>query len=78
MLAAQRSGFFAEEICPVTLPQKKGDPVIVSQDEHPRETSLEALARAAKNQKFLDPTPESMVVLNEPRSGAVALNRNRQ
>jgi uncharacterized membrane protein len=41
-------------------------------------TSLEALARAAKNQKFLDPTPESMVVLNETRSGAVALNRNRQ
>ncbi|MBB3195913.1 3-oxoadipyl-CoA thiolase [Roseateles terrae] len=44
-LAAQRSGFLAEEICPVTLPQKKGDPVVVSQDEHPRETSLEALAR---------------------------------
>lgn len=38
-------------------------------------TSLEALARAAKNQTFLDPTPESMVVLNQPRSGAVALNR---
>lgn len=44
-LAAQRSGFLAEEICPVTLPQKKGEPVVVSQDEHPRETSLEALAR---------------------------------
>lgn len=44
-LAAQRSGFLAEEICPVTLPQKKGEPIVVSQDEHPRETSLEALAR---------------------------------
>ncbi|SEL79607.1 acetyl-CoA C-acetyltransferase [Roseateles sp. YR242] len=44
-LAAQRSGFFDEEICPVTLTQKKGDPVVVTQDEHPRETSLEALAR---------------------------------
>ncbi|ANH70086.1 3-oxoadipyl-CoA thiolase [Mitsuaria sp. 7] len=44
-LAAQRSGFFDAEICPVTIPQKKGDAVVVSQDEHPRETSLEALAR---------------------------------
>jgi 3-oxoadipyl-CoA thiolase len=44
-LAAQRNGVLAEEICPVTLPQKKGDPIVVSQDEHPRETSLEALAR---------------------------------
>jgi len=42
---AQQSGFFDAEITPVTLPQKKGEPVIVSQDEHPRATSLEALAR---------------------------------
>ena len=41
-------------------------------------TSLEALARAAKNQRFIDPTPESMVVLNDTRTGTVALNRNRQ
>ena len=41
-------------------------------------TSLEALARAAKNQIYLDPTPETLVVLNETRSGAVALNRDRQ
>ncbi len=44
-LAAQRSGFFDAEICPVTVPQKKGEAVVVRQDEHPRETSLEALAR---------------------------------
>jgi acetyl-CoA C-acetyltransferase len=44
-LAAQRSGFFDAEIIPVTVPQKKGDPIVVRQDEHPRETSLEALAR---------------------------------
>ncbi len=44
-LAAQASGFFDAEIVPVTLPQKKGDPVVVSKDEHPRQTSLEALAR---------------------------------
>ncbi|OWQ45285.1 3-oxoadipyl-CoA thiolase [Roseateles noduli] len=44
-LAAQRSGFFDAEICPVNIPQKKGDAVVVRQDEHPRETSLEALAK---------------------------------
>ncbi|MFT3816610.1 MAG: 3-oxoadipyl-CoA thiolase [Rubrivivax sp.] len=44
-VAAQQSGFFDAEICPVTLPQKKGDPVVVNKDEHPRETSLEALAK---------------------------------
>ena len=44
-VAAQKSGFFDAEIIPVTLAQKKGDPVVVSKDEHPRETSLEALAK---------------------------------
>ncbi len=44
-VAAQKSGFFDAEIVPVTIPQKKGDAVVVSKDEHPRETSLEALAK---------------------------------
>ena len=44
-VAAQKSGFFDGEITPVTIPQKKGDPVIVGKDEHPRETSMEALAK---------------------------------
>ena len=44
-VAAQRSGFFDAEITPVTIPQKKGEAVVVSKDEHPRETSLEALAK---------------------------------
>ncbi|MEN9773833.1 MAG: 3-oxoadipyl-CoA thiolase [Pseudomonadota bacterium] len=43
--AAQRNGVFDQEITPVTLPAKKGDPIVVQRDEHPRETSLEALAR---------------------------------
>ncbi|RQR61851.1 3-oxoadipyl-CoA thiolase [Burkholderia sp. Bp9125] len=42
---AQQDGTLAEEIVAVTIPQKKGDPLVVSRDEHPRETSLEALAR---------------------------------
>jgi len=44
-LAAQASGALAEEIVAVTIPAKKGDPVVVSKDEHPRETSMEALAK---------------------------------
>jgi 3-oxoadipyl-CoA thiolase len=44
-VAAQKAGHLALEITPVTIPARKGDPVVVSQDEHPRETSLEALAR---------------------------------
>ena len=44
-VASQKSGFFDAEITPVTVPQKKGDALIVNKDEHPRETSLEALAK---------------------------------
>ena len=44
-VAAQVAGRFNDEIVPVTLAQKKGDPVIVARDEHPRETSLESLAK---------------------------------
>ena len=44
-VAAQKSGFFDAEITPVTIAQKKGDPIVVAKDEHPRETSLEALAK---------------------------------
>jgi acetyl-CoA C-acetyltransferase len=44
-LAAIRSGRFRDEIVPVPVPQRKGDPVNFVDDEHPRETSLEALAK---------------------------------
>ncbi|MFC4352041.1 3-oxoadipyl-CoA thiolase [Fodinicurvata halophila] len=42
--AAQKNGRLAKEISAVTIPQRKGDPVIVEQDEHPRQTTLEKLA----------------------------------
>ncbi len=42
---AQESGFFDAEITPVMVAQKKGDTLIVGQDEHPRQTTLESLAR---------------------------------
>jgi 3-oxoadipyl-CoA thiolase len=43
--AAIAAGRMAEEIVPVTIAQKKGDPIVVSRDEHPRATTLEALAK---------------------------------
>jgi 3-oxoadipyl-CoA thiolase len=43
--AAQASGRFDDEIVPVTIAQKKGDPLVVTKDEHPRATTLEALAK---------------------------------
>jgi acetyl-CoA acyltransferase len=43
--AAQAAGIFAQEIVPVVIPQKKGDAITVSDDEHPRVTSVEALAK---------------------------------
>ena len=44
-VAAQKAGILAQEITPVTIAQKKGDPIVVDKDEHPRETSLEKLAQ---------------------------------
>jgi acetyl-CoA C-acetyltransferase len=44
-VAAQQAGHLAREIVGVSIPQKKGDPIVVDKDEHPRETSLEALAK---------------------------------
>ena len=44
-VAAQKAGILAQEITPVTIPQKKGEPIVVDKDEHPRETSLDALAK---------------------------------
>ena len=45
-VAAQRSGVFAEEIIPVTVPARKGDPTIIDTDEHPRaDTTIDALSK---------------------------------
>ncbi|WP_333497287.1 3-oxoadipyl-CoA thiolase [Kluyvera sp. CHPC 1.251] len=42
---AQANGVFNDELIPVHIPQRKGEPLIFTQDEHPRSTSLEALAK---------------------------------
>ncbi|WP_298927960.1 3-oxoadipyl-CoA thiolase [uncultured Ramlibacter sp.] len=44
-VAAQKAGHFDAEIVPVSIAQKKGDAIVVSKDEHPRETSIEVLAK---------------------------------
>jgi acetyl-CoA acyltransferase len=44
-VSAINNGTFKSEIVPVTIPVRKGEPVVVARDEHPRDTSLEALAR---------------------------------
>ncbi|UCH46686.1 MAG: 3-oxoadipyl-CoA thiolase [Betaproteobacteria bacterium] len=43
--AAQETGRLAKEIVAVNVPQRKGDPIVVERDEHPRATSIEALAK---------------------------------
>ncbi|PZM15362.1 3-oxoadipyl-CoA thiolase, partial [Rhizobium tubonense] len=43
--AAQENGRLAREITPVTIPQRKGEAVVVERDEHPRATTMEALAK---------------------------------
>jgi 3-oxoadipyl-CoA thiolase len=43
--AAQANGRFAQEIVPVSIPQRKGEPAVVDMDEHPRVTTMEALAK---------------------------------
>ena len=42
---AQARGFFEQEIIPVSIPQRKGEPVVIAQDEHPRATTLEVLTK---------------------------------
>ncbi|MGO7998184.1 3-oxoadipyl-CoA thiolase, partial [Rhizobium ruizarguesonis] len=43
--AAQAKGRLAKEITPVSIPKRKGDPVVVDKDEHPRETTIETMAK---------------------------------
>lgn len=70
--AAQAKGIFADEIIPVTIPQRKGDPVVVSQDEHPRpDTKPEQLAKLSGiNGKDLTVTAGNASGVND---GAAAL-----
>jgi 3-oxoadipyl-CoA thiolase len=79
------SGRFAEEIVPVSIPQRKGDPILVTTDERPRrDTSLEGLARlkpafrsggsvTAGNASGINDGAAALVVMSEPRALALGL-----
>ncbi|WP_052887665.1 3-oxoadipyl-CoA thiolase [Thermogemmatispora carboxidivorans] len=84
-VAAQQDGRFAEEIVPVPVPQKKGEPALVSQDEHPRpDTSLEKLAAlkpafreggtvTAGNSAGINDGAAALVMMSESRARALGL-----
>jgi acetyl-CoA C-acetyltransferase len=79
-IAAIESGKFAEEIIPVSVPQRKGDPIIVEHDESPRkDTSLERLAKLAPvfntdgtitagNAPGINDGAAALVLMNEERA----------
>ncbi len=69
--AAMADGRLREEITPVTVPQRKGDPIIVDTDEHPRETSLEKLAKLRT--LFADPGTVTAGNASGVNDGAAAL-----
>lgn len=84
-IAAIDSGRFAEEILPVVIPQKKGDPVIVNQDERPRrDTSMESLARlrpsfkengsvTAGNASGLNDGAAGLLLMSDEKAAALGL-----
>ncbi len=69
--AAMADGRLAEEITPVTVPRRKGDPVVVGRDEHPRDTSPEKLA--ALRPLFADPGTVTAGNASGVNDGAAAL-----
>jgi acetyl-CoA C-acetyltransferase len=84
-LAAVKAGTFADEIAPVTLPQRKGDPIVFKQDECPRETSYEALAKMAPafqkngcatagNASVISDGAAAVVVMAEEKARALGCN----
>ena len=84
-VAGQESGKFAEEILPVSVPQRKGDPLVISQDERPRrDTNLEALSRlkpafkpngtvTAGNSSGLNDGAAALLVMSAERARALGL-----
>ncbi|MBX5456210.1 MAG: 3-oxoadipyl-CoA thiolase [Thermogemmatispora sp.] len=84
-VAAQQDGRFSEEIIPVPIPQKKGEPGLVSKDEHPRpDTSLEKLAAlkpafreggtvTAGNSAGINDGAAALVMMSESRARALGL-----
>ncbi|GHO92738.1 acetyl-CoA acetyltransferase [Reticulibacter mediterranei] len=78
-VTAQQAGLFAQEIISVTIPQKKGAEIVVSQDEHPRaDTSLEKLAALkAVFRKDGSVTAGNAAGINDGAAALVLMARNK-
>jgi acetyl-CoA C-acetyltransferase len=77
-LAAIEAGKFQDEIVPVIIPQKKGDPILFSQDECPRETSYESLARLKPVFKEGGvTTPGNASIISDGAAAVVVMSREK-
>ena len=77
-LEAIRSGRFEDEIVPIEIPQRKGDPVLFSQDECPRETSYEALAKMRPAfQKEGYATAGNASIISDGAAAVVVMSREK-
>ena len=77
-LASINSGKFEDEIVPIEIPQRKGDPVLFSQDECPRETSYEALAKmrpAFQKEGFA--TAGNASIISDGAAAVVVMSREK-
>ena len=77
-LEAIRAGRFEDEIVPIEIPQRKGDPVLFSQDECPRETSYEALAKmrpAFQKEGFA--TAGNASIISDGAAAVVVMSREK-
>ncbi len=82
--AAIESGRFKEEIVPVSIPQKKGEPLVFEVDEHPRKTTLEALGKlrpafkkdgtvTAGNASGINDSAAAVVVMSREKADELAI-----
>ena len=82
---AQDTGRLATEIVPVTIPQRRGDPIVIEIDEHPRETTVESLAKlrpafkmdgtvTAGNASGVNDGAAALIVANEETAKANGLS----
>ena len=77
-LAAIEAGKFQDEIVPVSIPQRKGDPILFSQDECPRETSYESLARLKPVFKEGGvTTPGNASIISDGAAAVVVMSREK-
>jgi acetyl-CoA C-acetyltransferase len=82
-LAAIKAGKFKKQIVPVEIPQRKGDPIIVDTDEHPRDSSLEVLGRLPAPFPVALGVEKSMVTagnasgINDAAAAAVVMSREK-